>query len=178
MAHRDLPGGQRTAHTLGQIEQADQIGDMAARFVDQRAQRFLRVVKLVDQPTIGQPLLNCVEVGALNIFKQRHFERHRIIKFLNDYRNMVKLYPLCRAPATLARDNAIAAATGRPHDDGLENAMLADRRGELVQRIFVEMIARLIGVRENIGNRNFARSVIGGALRRPRIAKQRRQPTP
>src|SRR3546814_15589039 len=74
------------AHWLGQIEQADEIGDMAARLVDELAERFLRVPELVDQLTIRLRLFYRVEIFALDIFQQRDFESFGIVNIPNAYR--------------------------------------------------------------------------------------------
>ena len=52
-----------------------------------------------------------------------------------------------RAPAALAGDELVGVRAERPDEDRLEDAVLADRRGELVERLLVEGHARLLGVR-------------------------------
>ena len=50
------------------------------------------------------------------------------------------------APAALAGDQLVAAVVERADEDRLEDAVLADRRGQLVERRLVEGQARLLRV--------------------------------
>ena len=60
------------------------------------------------------------------------------------------------APAALAGDELVAVRSDRADEDGLQDAMLADRRGELVERLLVEGQARLLGVRLDVVDRDDA----------------------
>ena len=51
-----------------------------------------------------------------------------------------------RAPASLAGDQLVAVVGQRPDEDGLQDAVLADGRGELVERLLVECQPRLLRV--------------------------------
>jgi len=57
----------------------------------------------------------------------------------------VKVRLLRRAPAAFA-GNDLVAAVERPNDDRLDQPARADRRGELAQRILVEVPPRLAGM--------------------------------
>ena len=50
------------------------------------------------------------------------------------------------APAPLARDELEAAVAAWPHEDRLEDAVLADRGREVLEGLLVEVQARLVGV--------------------------------
>ena len=52
-----------------------------------------------------------------------------------------------RAPAALAGDELVAVLAERPDEDRLEDAVLADRRRQLVERLLVEDHPRLVRVR-------------------------------
>ena len=52
-----------------------------------------------------------------------------------------------RAPAAFAGDDLVRVRAERPDEDRLEDAVLADRRGQLVERLLLEDHARLLGVR-------------------------------
>ena len=52
-----------------------------------------------------------------------------------------------RAPAALAGDQLVPVRSERADEDRLEDAVLADRRGQLVERRLVEGEPRLLGVR-------------------------------
>ncbi len=57
MAHAQAAIHHLVLHGLGQIEQAQQIGDVATRFVDQLAQRLLGMTIIFEQAMIGLGLL-------------------------------------------------------------------------------------------------------------------------
>ena len=62
-----------------------------------------------------------------------------------------------RPPAALAGDQLVALGlVGRSNQDGLQHAVLGDRRGELGQRVLVERHPRLIGVGRDPVERNVA----------------------
>ena len=63
----------------------------------------------------------------------------------HDRGNTVDPRPLCGPPAPLAGDDQIILAIGL-EQDRLQNAALADQFGELVERVFVELDPRLVGV--------------------------------
>ena len=54
------------------------------------------------------------------------------------------------APAALAGDELVAVRAERPDEDRLEDAVLADRRRELVERVGVEDHPRLLRVRLDV----------------------------
>jgi hypothetical protein len=80
----------------------------------------------------------------------------------------MKIGPLRRAPTPLSGDDLIFAgrAGRRPHQDGLQNAVLRDRLGELLQFRLVEMAARLVRVAPDQLDRNFLARGRRGLVRR------------
>ena len=60
----------RLAHAVGQGEQSERIGDMAARLAHRAAQILLRHVELVDQAAVGVRLLHGIEILALEVFHE------------------------------------------------------------------------------------------------------------
>ena len=58
------------------------------------------------------------------------------------------------APAAFAGDELVAVLAERSDEDRLEDAVLADRRGELVQRVVVEDHPRLARVRFDLLDRD------------------------
>ena len=63
------------------------------------------------------------------------------------------------APAAFAGDQLVAPAGERADDHRLDHAALGDRGGELVERGFVEMAARLLGMRLDRGHRQAGQPV-------------------
>jgi hypothetical protein len=81
----------------------------------------------------------------------------------------VKPRPLRRAPAPLAGDDLVAVAVGAD-DDRLDQAARLDRGGELVERLLVEMAARLVEMRLDRRDRHH----LDAAARRLGTARHRR----
>ena len=54
--------------------------------------------------------------------------------------------PGARAPAPLAGHELEVTVGPRPHEHGLEDAVLADRRGQVLEGLLVEVLARLVRV--------------------------------
>src|SRR5882757_8815732 len=106
---------------------------MAARFVDELAERFLGMTIVVDQPVIGLGLLDRVQVLTLDILDQRDLQRLGIVELTDDDRHFVEPRSLCRTPAPLASDDLIPLAMW-PDDDWLDQPARGDRLGEFLER--------------------------------------------
>ena len=76
MAHRQFAGLNKANHRLRQRQQALQIGDMAARLIDQPGDLGLGHALQLGQPLIGAGFLDGIEVFALKVFDQ--CQRHHI----------------------------------------------------------------------------------------------------
>ena len=59
-----------------ELQQANRVGDGGAVFAGAFGDLLLRQVKLVDQALESVGLLDGVEIFALEVFYQRHFQRH------------------------------------------------------------------------------------------------------
>ena len=75
VSHAQLAVDHQCLDTLGKFQQAQQIGDMTARFVNDLCQHFLAVAVIPDQPVIPLGFLDRVQILTLNIFDERDFER-------------------------------------------------------------------------------------------------------
>ncbi len=146
MAHGQRAIDDALLHRARQFEQPQQIGDMAARFVDELAQSLLGMPEILDQAMIRLGLFDRIEILPLNILDQRDFERFGIVERADDHRHLVQPRTLRRTPAPLARDDLIAGAVWA-HDDRLQYAAQRDRLREFLERRFVEMPPRLSRMR-------------------------------
>ena len=61
---------------LFELEQANRVGDCGAVFAGAVGDLFLRQVKFVDEALKCVGLLDGVEIFALEVFHQRHLQRH------------------------------------------------------------------------------------------------------
>ena len=109
---------------------------------------------MIDQLRVALGLLDWVEVFALQIFHERQLERRSVVHVADDDRHLGQAGHLRGAPTAFAGDEFVTALA-RPHDQRLHDAVLADRLGQLVQRVVVESVARLHCARENCADRHF-----------------------
>src|SRR5688572_23253292 len=86
-----------------------------------------------------------VEVFTLNVLDQRDLGRGRIVELANDGGDRVKPCPLCRAPAALTGDDLEALAV-RSQQDRLQYSTLGNGIGEFLDRLFLELNARLLWI--------------------------------
>jgi hypothetical protein len=68
MASAETPGAQMLANGRRQVEQAERIGDVAARFADRARQAFLIEAELVNEAGKAFRFLNRVQILALQVF--------------------------------------------------------------------------------------------------------------
>ncbi len=105
MAHGQPAGHDEILHSLGQVEQAHQVCNMAARFADESGERLLAMAELIDQALIGLRFLNGIEILALDILDQGDFQRLGLAEVADNGRNAMELRLLGRAPASLSGDD-------------------------------------------------------------------------
>ena len=172
-----MPAGElaaldQRAHLGAKPQQAQRVRDRRARLADARRDVLLRHVIAVHQLFVALGLLQRVEVLALQILDERQLRRLAVVRLDDDGGNLGQAREPRGAPAALARDDLIIAGAEPPHGQRLQDAVLADRVRQLVERRVVEALARLVGValdlRDGEALQIFARI---GAQRR--VAQQR-----
>ena len=89
---------------------------------------------VADHPVVHRRLVERREVLALEVLDDRDLERGVVVDLLDEGRDRLEAGGLRRAPAALAGDELELAVVERPDEDGLEDAVLADGRGKLVER--------------------------------------------
>ena len=149
MSHAELAGHHKILHAIRQVEQPDEIGNVAARLAYNPRKCILAVLKLVDQTTIGLRFLDWIQILPLNIFNQSDFKRLCLVEFADQRRYLMKLSFLCCTPATLTSDNLIAPTPGRTDNDGLNNTTGPNAIREFRQGFLIEMATWLIGMRRD-----------------------------
>ena len=91
---------------VGQVEEADQVGDRRAAAADAPGQVLLGDVELLDQRRAGPRLLDRVEVLADHVLDQRDLQPLGLLGVADDGRHLVEARLLGRAPAPLAGDSS------------------------------------------------------------------------
>src|SRR5438093_563693 len=133
--------------------QTQTVLDVALVLAQLRREVTDRVPQLVGHLLVDDGLVERGEVFALQVLDERDLERGRVIEALDDGRDRLFACELGRAPAALARDDLVPV-TGRTNEDRLQDAVLADRSGELRERVFVPGHAGLARVGDDLLERD------------------------
>ena len=142
---------------VGQVEQANEVGDGDAAAADPQADLLAREAELLDERGAGARLLDRVEVLARHVLDQRELERLGVVARAHERRDRLEAGELRRAPAALAGDQLEAAVGGAG-----ARAPAAARRasridaGERGERLVVEVPARLARVGRDQLDRDLA----------------------
>ena len=138
---------------------------MAAALAHGFGETRLGAAELVHQPAVGLGLLQCRQVLALQVLDQRDFQCIRICQRADDDRDLVHADALRRAPPPLAGDQLEGRFLNgeRADQQGLDDALFADRLGERIELGLVKAPPRLEGAGANQLDRHAAlRRRIGG----------------
>ena len=131
-----------------ELEQPDCVRDSSAVLSGAFGNLLLRQVEFVGEALERVRLLDRVKVLALQVFNQRHFQRHLFRDVAHNRGDAGKAGPLCRAPATLA-GNQLVAVSNSARNERLNDSTRADRARKLFERFLPEASSRLIGAGVN-----------------------------
>ena len=143
-----------TSHTMQTPQSTGQnsgtgnnlVGGNSGQMANAQLTEFgMGVAELVHQPFIALRLFQRRQILALQVFDQGDLKRLTVGQGLNDNREVVERRTLGGAPAALAGDDFIGVGlSGDGADqDRLQQAVMADRPRQLLQRRLVEMSPRL-----------------------------------
>ena len=155
MAGRDQSLFECQLDLVGQFEQAQKIGDRRALLTHLFGERVLRKPALVDEPLHSQRDFDRVEVLPLDVFHERHGVQVLVVHLADVGGQRGHVGALCGAPAAFAADDDVFAVGGLLDRHGLDDAQLADRVGQLVEGLLVELRARLGGVGYDVADCDF-----------------------
>jgi hypothetical protein len=143
------------AHPRRELQQAKAVGDRRAVLLHEARERLVRVGVLADEPIEGLGQLDGVEIFSLDVLDQRQLERLGRRDVLDDDLDLGEPGLLRRPPAALAGDDLVAlgAPGDAPDDDGLDQAVVADRGGQLLEGELVEPLPRLPLGRDDLVDR-------------------------
>src|SRR5262249_8363280 len=154
------------------------IAEMASALADNLCQIGLSIAEFITEPLIAGRFLERIEVGALDIFDDRKFERLAVVGLEAHDWHLMQSCALRRPPAPLPGDDFVdlRIARQRAGKDRLKDALFLERGGELVERIGTKILPRVARIGAQKFDRNFlraARARRGG--KRLRSAKKRGQ---
>ena len=146
VAHADgfVPNGE--LHFCGELQQANVIGDGGAVLAQAYPEVFVREFALVDQSFERNGNFDGVQVFALNVLNQRHFEEGLVVDFADVSRHFFESGQLRCAKPPFAGDDLVLVGSNLVHRDGLDDAQFADALSELFQQVRVKFPSRLLGV--------------------------------
>ena len=147
VALAEVAGLEQLQRLVGELEQADQVGDGGAAAADAAGQLLFGQAELLDQGGAGLRLLDRVEVLADHVLDQRRLQPLGLGLVADDRRHLLEPRLLGGAPAALAGDQLVAAVGEGADQQRLDDAAGLDRGGERRQRLRVEVGPRLRGVR-------------------------------
>jgi hypothetical protein len=130
----------------GQVEQAHGVGHGGPALAYAARDLGLGQAKLVDELLVGQGFFQGVQVGALDVLDEGDFQHGLGGGLFDDDGQFGEAGALAGAPAALAGNEGVLAAAGVVDNEGLDEAVFADGVGQFLQRFFVHMAARLVGV--------------------------------
>ena len=147
-------------------EQAKEICYGGAIFPSALRHLLLGHMEIAAQPIISASLFHRVQVGALEIFDNRHLHR-LFVTYLAKNRGYGFLTRLDGSTPAAFAGNQLEAAIGlRTHDDGLNHPVGDNGASQLVELLLVHLHARLIGIGIDLIGRNFARGSAGVGFER------------
>ena len=136
-------------HGIRQLQQAQRVRHMAAALADDAGEIRLGVAKLGDQLLIAQRLLKGVEIRPLDVFDDGELERLAVTRLDEQDGHLVQAGTLPGPPATLSGDDLVNIRHARqgPHQDRLDDALLADGPRQVLELLLVKALAGIAGVR-------------------------------
>ena len=136
-------------HRIGEFEQPQCIGDVAAAFADDLGDLFLAVAELIHQRAVSVRLFQRIKVGALHVLDDRKLQRFGVGCLDDDDWDLMQSGALRGAPAAFAGDDLVAVGNTaqRPHHDRLNDAALTQGGGELVKLGVGECAPRVVRIR-------------------------------
>ena len=121
---------------------------------------------LLNQHLIALGLFHGIQIFALEVLDQTQLHDLAVIR-LNDYGgDFVKTGGLGGTPTAFAGDDLVVAGRQLAYGDGLNNAELTNRIGQLRQGLIVELCSWLCGVGNDFVYGNLGHLVHGRCLYR------------
>ena len=152
---------------VGQAEQSQVVGDGGPFLSHAQGHGFLGEFAFVDQPLETERRLDGVEVFALDVLHDGHFEHGGVIGLPDVGRDVLQARLQGGAVAAFAADDLVALRAGLPQGERLDDSERADGVGQLRQRLRIEVQAGLEGVGDNLVERNLTN---GGGIARSQPA--------
>ena len=113
MAGGDRARGEQGAAVLGQLGQAQRVGDVAAALADDAGDVGVGVAVIGGELRVAVGLFERVEIGALDVLDDGDFERLAVAGLDDEDRDFVQAGALGGAPAPFAGDDLVGVGDAR-----------------------------------------------------------------
>ncbi len=149
VADADLSAGEEVLHVFLEVEEAHGIGDGGAGLADAFGDVLLLHLELLGEADVAGGFLDGVEVLALEVLDEGHLEDLAVGGFAGDDGDRVDAEFGAGPPAAFTGDEFEFVADGAD-DEGLDDAMLADRVEQFVELFLRDAGAGLEGAGDNL----------------------------
>ena len=158
---RELPFFDPLLDLLVELEQTNRVRHRSAVFPGPLRDGILRQVKFVHQSLKRTRRFYGIQILALNVLDEGHFEREFVGHLPHNGRDFVEPSALRCAPAALAGDQ-LKARTDRPQDQRLNDSAGLNGARQFVKGLLVEFGTRLIRARLNQVDIDFLGTTLRG----------------
>ena len=147
MAGRELSLFHQLGYGRRKPQQPQRIGDGRPGFPDASRRFLLRKAVVRDQFLVSPRLFHWIQVFTLQIFNQSDLISRAVIGLQDTDGNLGETGHARSAPAPFAGDDLIVPGGKPAHEDRLDQSVLRDRCGKILQTLLVKPPARLFGAR-------------------------------
>ena len=147
MARSHFAALQHVLHILRQIQKPQCIRDRRAGFAHCFCNLLLRELEVIHQHLVAVCFFQRLQILTLQVLNQRQLH-HFAVRQVADNRRYGRQPCHARStPASLTRNDLIAAGKQWAHQDRLQNAVLRNRIRQFGHRAVIKALARLRTVR-------------------------------
>ena len=125
MPHADLFCANGNLHWPRQLKESHIIGDGTSVLSETISKFFVGEIAFFNKSLEGNGNLDGVQVFALNVFDQGHFEQRLVVCFPNVCWDFLKIRELRRSKATFATNDLVLVRTNFVDGDGLNDSQLS-----------------------------------------------------
>ena len=155
MSHVDFLVPKRHLNAGREFQEAKVVGDGGTVLAHFFAELVLGEVVSFDKVLIGEGHFYRVEVLALDVLDECHFQHVFVVNRSDVGWNGDEADSLACPPTPFTSDDGVGSVAHVTKCDGLHEADLADGVGKFLQRVVVELSSRLVGIRLNVVHPDF-----------------------
>ena len=159
----DAALGQPALDAGGQFQQAHGVGDGGAAFADFLGNFVLFQAEFLGKALVGDGFFDRVEVLALDVFDEGELEHLLVPGLADDHGGFLQTELLGGAPAAFTGDQFVFVVAFAD-DQGLDNAVFADRFDQFQETFAAEFGAGLEGAGNDVAGGDFLNPLAGFGL--------------